>query len=196
MPEPFRLETQRLVLRDWAPGDFRRFVEVTNTPAVMRWLGGFQDAAQIGPMEARMVALQQQFGHTFWVVERKADDDVLSGELLGFCGLKRGNAPDSTITGEFEIGWRLREDAWGQGYAKEAATASLDAGFGRFGAAVIYALTVIENTASWGLMQRLGMSRRSDLDYADTRFEPPLRDTIVYTIERDIWLSRCSANHA
>ena len=32
-----------------------------------------------------------------------------------------------------EIGWRLRESAWGQGIAKEAAIAALDLAFGRFG---------------------------------------------------------------
>jgi RimJ/RimL family protein N-acetyltransferase len=93
------------------------------------------------------------------------------------------------VTGEFEVGWRFREDAWGKGYAKEAAVASLDAGFGQFGAQQIIALTVTGNTASWGLMQRLGMRRREDLDYPDDRFEGELRDTIVYSITRDEWAS-------
>lgn len=191
LKEPFRLETERLILRDWSPDDIDRFVEGTNTPAVMRWLGGVLDTAKIDMLESRLMAFQLEYGHTFWVVERKQD-----GEILGFCGLKRADAPNSTITGEFEIGWRLREDAWGQGYAKEAATASLQTGFERFGARTIYAITVIGNAASWGLMKRLGMVRREDLDYPDSRFEPPLRDTIIYSIDRDIWLSRCSADRA
>ncbi|MCT2401318.1 GNAT family N-acetyltransferase [Novosphingobium mangrovi (ex Huang et al. 2023)] len=191
LKKPFRLETERLVLRDWAPGDIDRFVEGTNTPAVMRWLGGLLDTAKIDMLESRLMAFQVEYGHTFWIVERKQD-----GEILGFCGLKRVDAPNSTIAGEFEIGWRLREDAWGKGYAKEAATASLTAGFERFGARTIYAITVIGNTASWGLMKRLGMARREDLDYPDSRFELPLRDTIVYSIERDIWLRRCSPDRA
>jgi RimJ/RimL family protein N-acetyltransferase len=145
----------------------------------------------LGELESRLMAFQVEYGHTFWIVERKQD-----GEILGFCGLKRADAPNSTITGEFEIGWRLREDAWGQGYAKEAATASLQAGFEHFGAGTIYAITVIGNAASWGLMTRLGMVRREDLDYPDSRFDPPLRDAIVYSIERDIWLSKCSADRA
>ena len=64
---------------------------------------------------------QEERGFTFWAVERKAD-----GELLGFCGLKIADTPGSPIEGMHEVGWRLREDAWGQGYAKEAAIASLD----------------------------------------------------------------------
>jgi RimJ/RimL family protein N-acetyltransferase len=94
------------------------------------------------------------------------------------------------VAGEFEIGWRLREDAWGHGYAKEAAMASLEAGFGRVGAERIIALTGEGNRASRGLMERLGMRRRPDLDYPDARYEPPLRDTIVYALTRDEWAAR------
>ncbi|KHK89592.1 GNAT family N-acetyltransferase [Novosphingobium malaysiense] len=186
---PFRLETDRLTLRGWGPGDVDRFVAVTNTPAVMRWLGGLMDEATIGMLEGRMIGFQEKYGHCFWIVERKDDGGHLAGQVLGFCGLKRADAPDADILGEFEIGWRLREDAWGRGYAKEAAIASLDAGFDRFGAEVIYAITVPGNAASWGLMERLGMTRREDLDYTDSRFDPPLCDTIVYSLARDAWKS-------
>ena len=49
------------------------------------------------------------------------------------------------------------------------------------------ALTVADNTPSWGLMRRLGMRRREDLDYADARYDPPWRDTVVYSIDRKEW---------
>jgi RimJ/RimL family protein N-acetyltransferase len=91
------------------------------------------------------------------------------------------------VTGAMEVGWRFREDAWGQGFAKEAAIASLDAAFDRFGADEVVALTVIDNASSWGLMERLGMERREDLDYDDMRYEPPWRRAIVYSITRDAW---------
>lgn len=191
----FRHESGRLVLRDWAPGDVDRFARVTNTPAVMRWLGGVMDAGRLAAFEDRVVALQQTAGHTFWVVERKPDGGHLAGEILGFCGLKKIDAPAATFPGEFEIGWRLREDAWGQGYAKEAATAALALGFDRFGAAEIFALTNIENRASWGLMLRLGMRRRQDLDYVDARFEPPLGDTIVHSLAAADW-RRAPSGHS
>jgi RimJ/RimL family protein N-acetyltransferase len=179
------IETGRLILRDWREGDAAAFFEGTNTPAVMRWLGGVMDDAGKQSLLDRVAACSAANGFCFWIVERKAD-----GAILGFCGLKRADAPGSSVTGEMEVGWRLREDAWGQGYAKEAATATLDAAFGRFGAAEVVALTVIENTGSWGLMERLGMRRRPDLDYPDPRFEWPLRDTIVYSIDKITWENR------
>lgn len=186
--DEFRVETKRLILREFtSEADWEAFFRVTNTPVVMEWLGGVLDGSGISQQRARIEQCTAAHGHCFWLVERKPDGDHLAGEVLGFCGLKRADAPGSTVTGEMEVGWRLREDAWGKGYAREAAEASLDAGFAKFGAARIVALTVADNRASWGLMIRLGMQRREELDYADERYDPPWRDTIVYSISRKEW---------
>lgn len=186
----FRLETERLILRDWrGDADWDAFFRVTNTPAVMRWLGGVFDADGIAMQRARVENCAADHGHCFWLAERKQDGGHLAGETLGFCGLKCADAPGSTVSGMVEAGWRFREDSWGHGYAKEAAIACLDSGFSTFDADEIAALTVIDNKPSWGLMERLGMTRRSDLDYADDRYDPPWRDTIVYAITRGEWES-------
>lgn len=178
-------ETRRLRLREWGEGDSDAFYAAMNTPAVMRWLGGVQDDATHHAAFDRIDGFQRDFGHTFWIVERLAD-----GALLGFCGLKRVNAPGGeALHGQFEIGWRLREDAWGQGIAKEAAIASLDLAFERYGAPYVIALTVPGNEASQGLMRRLGMQRREDLDFVDTRFDNPgeLNPTVVHGIAAEDW---------
>ena len=177
----FRYETDRLILRDWREDDWEPFWQATNTPAVMRWLGGVCDAEKRIAAQGRLRTYEREHGHTFWAVERKAD-----GAILGFCGLKRCNQQGGPI-GTMEVGWRLREDAWGQGYAKEAASASLDLAFGRFGADEVVALTVARNTASWGLMERLGMQRRADLDFANADFDPADPTIIVYSISLEQW---------
>jgi RimJ/RimL family protein N-acetyltransferase len=179
-PEP--IETGRLILRNWREEDVEPFLRHTNTPAVMRWLGGMKPQAEAADVvRSRLMRWQDERGFTFWVVERKSD-----GELLGFCGLKLADDTGSSFVGEHEVGWRLREDVWGQGYAKEAAIASLDFAFDRLSAERVVAITFQPNAASWGLMERLGMKRRADLDYDDVRF-PELNPTIVYAIEREAW---------
>ncbi|ANU06725.1 GNAT family N-acetyltransferase [Paraurantiacibacter namhicola] len=184
----FRLPTDRLVLRDWrGDADWKAFFRHTNTEAVMQWLGGVLDGDGMAMQRARVEACEAGHGHCFWLVERLADGGHLAGEVLGFCGLKRADAPGSSITGEMEIGWRFRSDAWGKGYAREAAEAAMDAGFTRFGAEQIHAITVIDNAASWRLMERLGMQRREDLDYQDMRYDPPWRDNIIWTMKRADW---------
>lgn len=177
----FRHETARLVLRDWRDRDWPLFWQATNTPSVMRWLGGVVDEATRTSVAARLLGYREDYGHTFWAVERKDD-----GALLGFCGLKRSNQAGGP-QGMMEVGWRLREDAWGQGYAKEAAAASLDLAFDRFGAEEVIALTVQGNTGSWGLMLRLGMERRKDLDFDSPDFDPENPRIIAHAITRQQW---------
>lgn len=141
----FRHETDRLILRDWREEDWPFFWEGTNTPGVMRWLGGVCDGAKRDAAQQRLLSYDREHGHTFWCVERRGD-----GAILGFCGLKRSNQSGGPL-GMMEVGWRLREDAWGRGYAKEAATASLDLAFDWFDAEEVIAMTVQRNTASWGV---------------------------------------------
>lgn len=176
------IESDRLRLRPWRPDDADAFDTHCNTPAVMRWLGGVLTLSALDEVVARLIRWQDERGYTFWAVERKAD-----AAFLGFCGLKRADAPGSSVTGELEIGWRLREDAWGRGFAREAATATLDFAFDTLAADRVVALTVDGNAASWGLMQRLGMERRPELDYADARWGAELNPTIVYVMERATW---------
>lgn len=175
-------ETERLILRDWTGADVAPFVRHTNRPEVMRWLGGVMPPGELEAMvRGRYMAWQAERGFTFWVAQRKAD-----GALLGFCGIKVSDGEDSPVAGWHEIGWRLRADAWGQGYAREAATAALDRAFGPIGAPRVVALTVKENVASWGLMERLGMERRADLDHHDRR-PGRLNPVIVYCMEKERW---------
>jgi len=177
----FRHETDRLILRDWREEDWPFFWEGTNTPGVMRWLGGVCDGAKRDAAQQRLLSYEREYGHTFWCVERRSD-----GAILGFCGLKRSNQTGGPL-GMMEVGWRLREDAWGRGYAKEAATASLDLAFDRFDAEEVIAMTVQRNTASWGLMQRLGMRRRDDLDFDNAEFDKEDPVIIVYSSDRASW---------
>jgi len=184
-------QTERLRLRTWDDDDESRFFELMNTPAVMRWLGGLQTPDEWNAAVQRLKRYDQDYGFTFWLVERESDS-----EILGFCGLKRANAPGAAaIAGEIEIGWRLREDAWGKGYAKEAAVASLDLAFSRFEAERVVAVTAAGNAASQGLMKRLGMARRKELDFVDLRFDPDsdVNPQVVFTIEADDWASARAA---
>ena len=176
-------ETSRLLLRNWDEADETAFYSIMNTPAVMRHLGGVQTPGQWGEAFRRLRGYSEAFGHTFWIVADKE-----TGEIQGFCGLKRVNSPGAgELTGQHEIGWRLRESAWGQGIAKEAAIASLDLAFGQLGAPHVVALTVEANRPSQGLMGRLGMRRRSDLDFVDERFGPELNPSLIWRIEASDW---------
>lgn len=177
------IETPRLYLRTWGKGDDEALRLHTGTPSFKRWLeDDDMRPRRPGSTTARMQRMNAEQGFCFWVVERRED-----GAFLGYCGLKRVDAKGTDLTGEFEIGWGLREDVWGKGCAREAAAASLDRAFAVLGADCVYAFAVIGNRPSWGLMERLGMTRRADLDYHDPSFSDALNPTIVYRIARTEW---------
>ncbi|HEY0314785.1 MAG TPA: GNAT family N-acetyltransferase [Sphingomonas sp.] len=173
------IETERLILRPWRDEDHAPFAAMGRSPVVMEHLGEWMDDEQVAAAILRQQGFQASHGYCFWAIERRAD-----GAFLGFCGLKPGTV--GPIKGEVEIGWRLREDAWGQGYAREAAEASIAWGWANLDTPKIMAITTPANTASWGLMIRLGMTRRPELDFGHPQFEPAHRlyEHITYEIGR------------
>ena len=91
--------------------------------------------------------------------------------------------PELPCAPAVEVGWRLHPDHWGQGYATEAARASLDAGFAA-GVDEIVAFTTTSNTRSQAVMERIGMVRdpAGDFDHPSLPEGSPLRRHVLYRI--------------
>lgn len=178
------IETQRLVLRGWRASDVEPFYAMGQDPEVMTYLGPSYDWDGAAAAVDRQNALLAEHGHCFWALESKTD-----GAFLGFCGIKPG--PDGTpIAGQAEIGWRLGRAYWGHGYAREAAEAALAWTWVNTAAPLVAAITVPANVNSWGLMERLGMTRfpADDFDHPALAEGDPLRRHLVYRIQRPLGL--------
>jgi RimJ/RimL family protein N-acetyltransferase len=176
-------ETERLVLRRERPGDLAAWLEHMNTPEVQARIGGPQAPEAVAENFARMANCPADQPN-FYFIGLKDD-----GRLIGKCGLAPidTEAAPEELRGAVQVGWSLRADCWGKGYAREAAECALSMGFGRFGLARIYAQTSESNTPSWGLMKRLGMARRVDLDYLDPEYPPEDNPTMVWSLDREEW---------
>lgn len=174
-------ETERLILRNWREEDRESYLATCNTAGVTRHLGGPASAEQIDAAFERIARSQAEHGFSFWAIERKSDR-----ALLGYCGLRLCEDLERPVHGEVEIGWRLREDSWGQGYAREAAEAALAWAWTNLETNRVVSFTVPANEPSWRLMERLGMARRPDLDFAHPRFpaDHALSRHITYVAER------------
>lgn len=176
------LTTERLVLRLIRADDLDAHMTLLNTPAVMRHLGGVQPRAVIASKHEASRASFAAEGIGFMLAEERA-----SGEIVAHCGLRRVAHPLAPNPHDFEIGWLVREDRWRKGYAFEAMRAVVDWGFTAHAAPQIVALTLSANVASWRLMEKLGMTRREDLDFAD----PDSGEiNIQYAITRTQWESQ------
>jgi RimJ/RimL family protein N-acetyltransferase len=180
----FAIETERLILREWRDGDVVPLLAICTDPRVMAFLGPLQTEGDVRGAIARQRGHQNSLGHCYWAIERKTDS-----EMIGFCGLQPEPEAVPVIGGLPDIGWRLAHGAWGKGYALEAATASLDWGFANLADEAIWAITVPGNTRSWGLMERLGMTRHHDLDFDHPHVPDgsPLKPHITYSIRSDQW---------
>lgn len=177
MPE-FRLETERLILRDWRENDLEALHGICSDPLVMATIGPVQDLEATRGTLGRLMARAERDGHTFWAIERKSD-----GRMIGFCGLATGTVPQ--IENEIEIGWRLASDCWGQSYAREAAEAAIGWFAANRPGRRLCAITSVRNPRSWGLMERLGMryDPSMDFDYPKLPDDSPLRPHVTYWLD-------------
>jgi RimJ/RimL family protein N-acetyltransferase len=174
------LSTARLILRRWRDADREPFARLSADPEVMRHFARPLDRAASDAFVDRIEAAFAARGFGLWAVERRVDC-----AFLGFTGLvvQKFEAP---FTPCVEAGWRFARDAWGQGYATEAAREALRYGFDVLGLAEIVSFTSPRNGASIRVMERLGMHRdpADDFDYPGLPVGHPLRPHVLYRLGR------------
>ena len=174
------LRTERLVLRGWTEADRALFAEMNADPVVMEHFPSTMTREQSDAFVERIEANFEQHGFGLWVV------DVFGEGFAGFTGLLvprfHVDWMDERAEPVVEVGWRLRRDAWGHGYASEAARAAVRFGFEEGGLDEIVSFTVVGNLRSQAVMQRLGMSRLTTYDHPVEGREP--LPSVAYLLTR------------
>ncbi|MFK4809581.1 GNAT family N-acetyltransferase [Devosia sp. ZW T5_3] len=173
-----KLETPRLLLREWRDTDREAFAAIVGDPHVMRFYPATRSRAEADAWIDKMIAGLANGTAHFLAVERKSD-----GAMLGLTGTADINFPIPTEP-KLEIGWVLGKDYWGQGYAPEAARAALDHAFTQLRAPEVAAFTARVNLPSQRVMQKLGLVRdpRADFEHPRIAEGHPLRPHVLYRI--------------
>jgi len=150
------ISTPRLVLRDFAPLDWYAVHAYASDAETMRFMFHEpRDAADARAYVERMLASQRATPRTSWELAVVRRDD---GAVIGAC--------DLTLAGDAggDLGYVLARDCWGRGYATEAATALVRAGFEELGLRRIFATCDVDNVASARVLEKVGLVREGLLE--------------------------------
>jgi RimJ/RimL family protein N-acetyltransferase len=178
------LETERLRLRRFGPGDGDRLVELDSDPEVMRFINGGKPTP---PEEIRddllpfLLTCCDQFegGLGYWAAEARP-----SGDFLGWFQFRP--VPEAGV----ELGYRLRRAAWGAGYATEGSRALVRKGFAELGLDRVFASTMAANAASRRVLEKCGLAyvRTFPTDRVPAPDGSP-QDAVEYALTRAQWLA-------
>lgn len=175
-----KLETERLILRDFVEDDWQAVYAYQTDPLYLRynhWI------------ERTPSAVREFVG---WFLNHQVQNPrikfqlavVLKSEdqLIGNCGVRMDKVGDL----EADIGYELNPQYWNRGYATEAAHAIVDFGFKHFSVHRIWADCIADNVASAHVLEKLGMrleGRLRDKAYFKGRWW----DGLIYAILVDEW---------
>jgi RimJ/RimL family protein N-acetyltransferase len=159
------LVSERLRLREWTAGDADFVFDMYSRWDVQRYLGrsprAMVDRSEADAAIARWREVDDPV-HAMWAVERAEDRQLVGTMLLKSIPASSDQEP-LPASGDTEIGWHFHPDAWGLGYATEAARRVLQHAFAA-GLAEVVAVTYPENTESQAVALRIGMTARGLTD--------------------------------
>jgi RimJ/RimL family protein N-acetyltransferase len=158
------MRTERLVMRGWRETDREPFAQLNTDPEVMEHFPERLSREQSDAFADKIEAGFEERGWGLWALE-------VDGTFIGYTGLQPVSF-DAHFTPAVEIGWRLARDAWGHGYASEAARAAAAYAFAELELGELVSFTVPVNARSRAVMERIGMTH----DPADDFDHPKLPD--------------------
>ncbi|MCC3765943.1 GNAT family N-acetyltransferase [Glycomyces sp. TRM65418] len=149
-----RLTTERLTLRPLVAADAETLDAINADPEIMRYIGDGRpkttEATRAIAEKVEAVWAERGWG-TFAVVENE------SGTLVGI-GVMATPSFLPEILPATEVGWRIKRDRWGRGYAPEAARAVVGFAFDELGLDRVVSCIHVDNTASIRVAEKLGMT--------------------------------------
>ncbi len=144
------IETDRLLIRTFTGDDAQLIYDLNIDPEVTRFTHDpVRDLDQAKEILEKIILPQcALYNYGRWAVHLKP-----SHEFIGWCGLKY--RPEEK---EIDLGYRFKKDFWGNGYATEAALASINYGFEKLKIERIVGRSESENIASCLVLEKCGMS--------------------------------------
>jgi RimJ/RimL family protein N-acetyltransferase len=167
--------TSRLAFRLWRDDDVPLAMAIWGDPRVAALVGGPFDEAQVRARLATELANQADHGVSYWPLL------LADGAHAGCCGLR----PRDPARRIYELGFFLRPEHWGQGYAVEAGRSVIAFAFEALAAPALFAGHHPDNHASRRTLEKLGFRYTHHELYPPTGREHPGYELRCPRDERD-----------
>ena len=141
------METERLIVRNFRPDDWRDLHEYLSQSRVLE----YEPEPPSSVEDCKVKAEERSKSNAFWAVCLKDTQ-----KMIGHVYFNQADPPEFLT---WEIGYIFNPAYWGKGYATEACQRMLQYGFEGLGAHRIKAGCSPDNPPSWRLLERLGMRR-------------------------------------
>ncbi|MGG9971022.1 GNAT family N-acetyltransferase [Ferruginibacter sp. SUN002] len=154
-------ETPRLVFRQFTKTDAELLLDLNSSPEVVKYVHEpvLQTIEQAENILVNIILPQYENNLGRWAMYLKSNN-----EFIGWCGLKYIKEDD-----EIDLGYRIFEKYWGNGYASEAAAATIEYGLKKLNLSTIIAKAHIDNIASWKILEKIGMQYLKETNDCDGR---------------------------
>jgi RimJ/RimL family protein N-acetyltransferase len=176
-------QTERLRLREFADADADRLFRLDRDPEVRRFVGQPAPESAAPYREAIRGRYRSYYERTpglgFWALETRAGEEFLGWFHLRPAGDYRFAAVCGYGPGDVDLGYRLRREAWGRGYATEMSRLLVARALGELSARRVVACTLAANAGSVRVLEKAGLVREAEVRLPG--FEQP---AVVYALAR------------
>lgn len=174
----YLIKTERLGLRNWNNSDLIEMTALNQDTQVMEFFPSTQDKSKTQGFIERMQKHFDVHNYCYFAADR-----LDTKEFIGFIGLCTQNylKDHPTFT---DIGWRLKQAAWGKGFATEGAKGCLKFAFEEMNLDKVYSVCSLINVKSENVMQKIGMQKEMEFNHPLLSDYPELEVCALYVIQR------------
>ena len=169
-------KSERLGFRNWRNEDLEEFAKLNSDEEVMEHFPKILSKKEVEKFIEKLRNHFAKNGYTYYATEI-----LETKEFIGMIGLAFQEYK-TNFTPAIDIGWRLKRNAWGKGYATEGAKRCLKYAFNELGIKKIISVCTIKNIKSENVMKKIGMTKKGEFNHPELINHPEYEKHFCYEI--------------
>lgn len=180
MQKKHLFSSERPGFRSWLKEDLDEFAELNADPQVMEHFPSTLSREETADFIDCLIAHFDRHGYSYFAVEV-----IDTGELIGFIGLAYQNYGVSFLPAT-DIGWRLKQTAWGKGYATEGAKRCIEFAFQELKLKRVVSTCTLSNQNSENVMRKIGLTKMGEFDHPRLASSPGHERCVWYEVKNSL----------